>query len=53
MDTKIISTRKSKLRLIKEFQLIDLIPYSIAFLMLLGDIYLILKFTHLPYVGID
>ena len=44
MDRKITAPGRSKLRLIKEFEYLDLFPYSIALLMLSGSIYIMLAF---------
>ncbi len=53
MDIPITRAKKSKLRLFKEFEYIDLIPYSISLLMLLGDVYLIIIYTRLAHIGIN
>ena len=44
MDRKITAPTHRKLRLIKEFEYLDLFPYSIALLMLSGSIYIITAF---------
>jgi hypothetical protein len=52
MDIRIIHPKRVKYRLFKEFEYMDLIPYSIALLMIAGEIYLIKAFVSLPYIGI-
>ena len=52
MDIKIERPKKTRLRLFKEFQYIDLIPYSIALLLLIGEVYLVYLFNRLPLYGI-
>ena len=44
MDRKLTAPTRSKFRLIKEFEYLDLFPYSIALLMLSGSIYIMLAF---------
>jgi hypothetical protein len=49
MDIPVQKTRKGKYRLFKEFEYIDLIPYSICLLMVFGiAYYLILIFRLFP-----
>jgi hypothetical protein len=51
MDIPVQNTRREKHRLLKEFEYIDLIPYSICLLMVLGIIYfLVLIFRIFPAV---
>jgi hypothetical protein len=44
MDRKITAPERRKFRLIKEFEYLDLFPYSIALLLLSGSIYIMLAF---------
>lgn len=42
-----ISTRAKKLRLFKKFEYIDLIPYAIALVLLLAELYILFQFIRL------
>lgn len=44
---RIIHSGKQKPRLFKEFEYIDIIPYSIALLLLLAEGYILWQFLHL------
>lgn len=46
MDRYIQQGRK-KCRMFKKFETIDLIPYSVALLMLVLEVYILLQFLHL------
>jgi hypothetical protein len=49
MDRKITAPGRKKLRLIKEFEYLDLFPYSIALLLLSGSIYIMLAFIAISH----
>lgn len=44
---RILPKQKSKLTLFKSFEYLDLFPYSIAVLMLCGEVYILLAFIKL------
>lgn len=44
---RIIHPRKKKQRIFKEFACIDLIPYSIALILLLAELYILCQFIRL------
>lgn len=47
MDIKIERSAERRYRLFKEFEHADLIPYSLALIMIAGYVYLIYQFIHL------
>jgi len=49
MDRRIAAPKHRKLRLIKEFEYLDLFPYSIALLMLSGSIYILSAFVAITH----
>jgi hypothetical protein len=49
MDRKIAAPRHKKMRLIKEFEYLDIFPYSIALLMLSGSIYILNAFIAITH----
>ncbi|WP_170971119.1 hypothetical protein [Ilyomonas limi] len=49
MDRRIAAPKRRKLRLIKEFEYLDLFPYSIALLMLSGSIYILSAFVAITH----
>jgi hypothetical protein len=49
MDRKIADPKHGKFRLIKEFEYLDLFPYSIALLMLSGSIYIMCAFIAITH----
>jgi len=49
MDRKINTSESKKLRLIKEFEYLDLFPYSIALLMVSGSIYIMSAFIAITH----
>lgn len=49
MDRKIAAPRRKKFRFIKEFEYLDIFPYSIALLMLSGSIYIMIAFIALTH----
>ena len=46
MDIKLTKSKKSKQALFKEFEFIDLIPYSLALIMIVGQIYFLFEFIN-------
>lgn len=53
MDFKVINAKTSKHTLFKEFEYFDLIPYSIALVMLIGTIYFVYQVLHLFPNSVD
>ena len=49
MDYPIHTSKRNKIKLFKEFQFLDLIPYSIALLMLCGECYIIVSFLKIVH----
>jgi len=49
MDRKIAAPERKKIRFIKEFEYLDLFPYSIALLMLSGSIYIMIAFIAITH----
>ena len=49
MDFKIENARRSKIRLFQEFQYLDLIPYSLALLLLIASLYIIVTFENIVH----
>lgn len=49
MDRKIAAPKHKKFRLIKEFDYLDLFPYSVALLMLSGSIYILSAFIAITH----
>lgn len=49
MDRKITASKGNKFRLIKEFEYLDLFPYSVALLMLSGSIYIMCAFIAITH----
>jgi len=49
MDRKIAAPKNKKLRLLKEFEYLDLFPYSIALLLLSGSIYIMCAFIAITH----
>ncbi len=45
MDRKLATPRHTKFKFIKEFEYLDLFPYSIAVLMLAGNLYILNAFV--------
>jgi hypothetical protein len=49
MDRRIAAPKHKKLQLIKEFEYLDLFPYSIALLMISGSIYILSAFIAITH----
>ena len=49
MDRKITAPKHKKLRLFKEFEYLDLFPYSLAVLMFAGNIYILSSFVAITH----
>ncbi len=49
MDRKITAPEHRKFKFIKEFEYLDLFPYSIALLMLSGSIYIMCAFVAITH----
>lgn len=49
MDYHIKHVKHNKIRLFKEFHYLDLIPYSIALLMVFGECYILMLFLRISH----
>lgn len=49
MDRWIIKQKKSSVKLLKEFEYLDLFPYTIALLLALGEVYIITSFIAIAH----
>jgi len=49
MDRKIISKKQAKFLLFKNFEYLDLFPYTIALLLACGEVYMLTSFIKIAY----